>query len=82
MIKVIFFAALREQLACSTIELAAQGINNVVELKKALIEQHPSWQPHFENTSLLYAVNKTVVDEQHSVSANDEVAFFPPVTGG
>jgi len=82
MITVIFFAALREQLACSTIELAAQGINNVAELKKVLIDQHPSWRSHFENSSLLYAINKTVVDEQHPISANDEVAFFPPVTGG
>jgi sulfur-carrier protein len=28
------------------------------------------------------AVNQTVVDLDHPVAAEDEVAFFPPVTGG
>jgi len=28
------------------------------------------------------AVNQTLVDTDHPVKAGDEVAFFPPVTGG
>lgn len=82
MIKVLFFAALREQLACHEIEISAQEIRNVSELKYALIKQQPDWQIHLTQSSLLCAINKTVVDEQHPLSEHDEVAFFPPVTGG
>jgi len=31
---------------------------------------------------MLVAVNQTVVDKSYRLSENDEVAFFPPMTGG
>ncbi len=82
MIKVIFFAALREQLGCSDAEIKANEANTVAEVKDALGQKNTQWQSYLTNNSLLCAVNHQMVNEEFLVKAGDEVAFFPPVTGG
>ena len=82
MIKVVFFAALREQLSCNELSLSAVNISTIKQLKAALIAEQPSWQAHLENSTLLYAINQEMVNEAFTIKAGDEVAFFPPVTGG
>jgi len=82
MIKVIFFAALREQLNCSELELNSENLSSVAKVKQALIEANPQWQPILKNVSLLSAVNHDMVGGESPVKSGDEVAFFPPVTGG
>ncbi|NQZ80246.1 MAG: MoaD/ThiS family protein [Colwellia sp.] len=82
MIKVIFFAALREQLNCSEIELKYENLSSVAKVKQAIIDTYPQWQSILESASLLSAVNHDMVDAEFPVKSGDEVAFFPPVTGG
>jgi molybdopterin synthase sulfur carrier subunit len=82
MIKVIFFAALREQLGCGGTEISATNVNTVAEVKLALGQKNNDWQHYLTNNSLLCAVNHQMVNRDFSVKAGDEVAFFPPVTGG
>ena len=82
MIKVVFFAALREQLACSELNVSSENISTVADLKQQLANKNAQWQTLFGNTSLLSAVNHELVDSEHSIKSGDEVAFFPPVTGG
>jgi molybdopterin synthase sulfur carrier subunit len=83
MIKVVFFAALREQLGCNGVTLdASEAINSVGKVKQALTNKNETWLKFFENNALLAAVNHDMVDENHPVKSGDEVAFFPPVTGG
>jgi len=82
MIKVVFFAALREQLACSELSISSDDINTVADVKQQLCLQNAQWQPILGHGSLLSAVNHDLVSEKHSVKPGDEVAFFPPVTGG
>ena len=82
MIKVLFFAALKEQLGCATVELASDNISNVDQVKQTLIANNPQWQEYLSNNALLSAVNNDMVTTDHKVKAGDEVAFFPPVTGG
>lgn len=81
MIKVLFFAQLREIIGQEQYELNA-GPTTVAELKSVLIEQNPGWQAALQNKRLLVAVNQNMANEQSSVQSGDEVAFFPPVTGG
>ncbi|WP_242600842.1 MoaD/ThiS family protein, partial [Erwinia billingiae] len=40
------------------------------------------WSLALESGKVLSAVNQTLVSPQHALKAGDEVAFFPPVTGG
>lgn len=82
MIKVVFFAALREQLNCSELTINDESLTNVAELKAHLACKDEKWQKVFANSSLLSAVNHDMVNGEHSIKSGDEVAFFPPVTGG
>ena len=82
MIDVVFFAALREQLNCSELSVNSEGLTTVAELKNHLANKNDAWQKVFANNSLLSAVNHDMVSGEHKIKAGDEVAFFPPVTGG
>tara|TARA_R110001583_G_scaffold172646_1_gene326418 strand:- start:9307 stop:9555 length:249 start_codon:yes stop_codon:yes gene_type:complete len=82
MIKVVFFAALREQLNCSQLSLSSENLTTIADLKKELASKNEKWQQVFANNTLLSAVNHDMVDSEQTIKSGDEVAFFPPVTGG
>ena len=82
MIKIVFFAALREQLDCAELSLNAVDVKTVVEVKQHLSDRNSQWRQTFSKASLLSAVNHDMVAGDHLVKSGDEVAFFPPVTGG
>lgn len=82
MIKVVFFAALREQLDCSELTVSCENITTIADLKLQLASKNEQWQTLFGNTSLLSAVNHELVDNEQIITSGNEVAFFPPVTGG
>lgn len=83
MIKVLFFASLREALNCESIDLVmSEKISNVADVKTHLLTLHAQWAPHFDNVTLLTAVNQQMARNETPVKSGDEVAFFPPVTGG
>lgn len=81
MIRVLFFAQLREQLGCDGLELAAQAAN-LAELREHLCGEYPQWREALSRSSVLMAVNQQLVKANHPLADGDEVAFFPPVTGG
>lgn len=81
MIKILFFAALKEQLGCNDITLPLDDEASVEQIISLLIQQHPHWEKSFKHT-VLCAVNQEMVNKEHIVKSDDEVAFFPPVTGG
>ena len=82
MIKVVFFAALREQLNCSELSLSSKNLATVADLKAQLASKNENWQQIFTSNTLLSAVNHDMVNSEQTIKAGDEVAFFPPVTGG
>ena len=82
MIKVVFFAALREQLNCSELSLTSENLATVADLKNQLASKNAAWQQVFANSALLSAVNHDMVSNEQAIKSGDEVAFFPPVTGG
>jgi molybdopterin synthase sulfur carrier subunit len=82
MIKVLFFAQLREQLNSQGLELTLATPCDINAIKHALIEHNSQWHAHLSQDTILCAVNQTMVDNRHLVQDGDEVAFFPPVTGG
>ena len=82
MIKIVFFAALKEALNCESIELAIDDGSSLTQVIEQLIADNPTWLKHLNSSSLLMAINHEMAEGSDTVSANDEVAFFPPVTGG
>jgi molybdopterin synthase sulfur carrier subunit len=82
MIKVLFFAQLRELLNTSEITLDSEQSGTVNTIKQSIISSHPNWEKHLSSSAILTSVNQALVSCDHIVKDNDEVAFFPPVTGG
>lgn len=81
MIKILFFGQLREQLDCQSMELELGEPLNVTQLKQTLLETRPQWTALVQE-QILCAVNQTLCGVEQQVKPGDEVAFFPPVTGG
>ncbi|MDX1705903.1 molybdopterin converting factor subunit 1 [Pseudidiomarina sp.] len=82
MLTVKLFAALRERLDCASLTVDATGISRVSELKQALAARSPKWQHELSQNDVLCAVNQQLAAADMPLQAGDEVAFFPPVTGG
>ena len=84
MLRIQYFASIRETLGRSEEELELPAhVGSVQNLIDHLLSVNPSFQRVFSaQNKVLAAVNQTVVDLDHPLSENDEVAFFPPMTGG
>ncbi|MDF2177020.1 molybdopterin synthase sulfur carrier subunit [Aliiglaciecola sp. CAU 1673] len=81
MIKVLFFARLREVLGCESLELPAQ-FPDMGSLRQTLMSRGQDWQEFLAPGATLGAVNQTLATDDTPLQDGDEVAFFPPVTGG
>lgn len=81
MIKVLFFSPVRELVGTDATEVAAD-FPTVEALRQHLAAQSDRWALALEDGKLLAAVNQTLVSFDHPLTDGDEVAFFPPVTGG
>lgn len=87
MIKVLFFASLRDQLNTDQVlvdyqQLAAGGETNTTGLQAYLCRENPQWHQIFRSQMILSAVNQEISHRETALQDGDEVAFFPPVTGG
>lgn len=76
-----FFARLREQVGISEIAIPADQAPNLDSLVTWLQTQHPQWREALEQP-LTRAVNEEVVNGNVDLKPGDQVALFPPVTGG
>jgi molybdopterin synthase sulfur carrier subunit len=81
MINVLFFAQVRELVDCDRLILDA-AFGDVEQLRAELASKSDRWALALESGKLLAAVNQTLVSFDHPLKDGDEVAFFPPVTGG
>lgn len=84
MIAVHYFASIREALDKAHEEFPLpEGVDNVARLIDHLVAKHGSpWDEVLGDQAVMLAVNHEMADRDTPVSAGDEVAFFPPVTGG
>ncbi|MCC2615548.1 molybdopterin converting factor subunit 1 [Aestuariibacter halophilus] len=81
MIKVLFFAQLKDVLGTGQLEID-EPINDVAALRRTLQARGELWSEYLSAQRALVAVNQTIAHEDTRIGPNDEVAFFPPVTGG
>ncbi len=83
-VKVLYFASVREKLGkdAEDLDLPA-GVATVAGLRSHLRARGGAWAEAMAEGKLLRAaVNQDMAQPAAAIKAGDEVAFFPPVTGG
>ena len=75
-VKVLYFASLKELFGRSEQQLNIDGLKTVEDVWKHVSKGYDV------SKQVLYSVNHEYAQADSLVHAGDEVAFFPPVTGG
>lgn len=84
MIKILYFARLREALGTASEDVALPGgVRDLAALRAMLAARGNAWATELgQNRSVRAAVNQSMAAGDTVIGDGDEVAFFPPVTGG
>lgn len=83
MLKVVFFASLKEQLGVDALSLKQPDkVKDVAGLVTFLVTENPNWRGVLDAPNIRTALNHEVCDSDAQLKGDEEVAFFPPVTGG
>jgi len=83
-VKILYFAWLRQRVGAGeeTVELPAD-VGNVAELLGWLRTRGPKYEEALRDTSAIrIAINQEFAGLDAAVATGDEVALFPPMTGG
>jgi molybdopterin synthase sulfur carrier subunit len=83
MITLLYFARLRESLGLSSeqLELPAQ-VSDLRALIAWLEQRGDLWRQELSGSTVRMAINQNMASADTPVKDGDEIAFFPPVTGG
>jgi len=83
-VKLLYFAWLRARIGCAEEEIdLPPGVKDVAGLLDWLRSRGSGYAEALRDLSVVrVAVNQDYVPWDHPVRPNDEVALFPPVTGG
>jgi molybdopterin synthase sulfur carrier subunit len=83
MIEIKYFARFREELGTDSEQIDASLVDTVEALLGQLRARGDAWSRLFaEDQRVMMAVNQELVDRARPLVDGDEVALFPPVTGG
>ncbi len=81
-LKILYFASLRERVGTSSEEIALPGPANVAHVMHWLAARGGVWHEVTTLRNLRCAVNHELASADSPLADGDELAFFPPVTGG
>ena len=83
MVQLRYFASLRETLGVGEEQLELpSGISDLNALTRWLQDRDDTWKRALADRRLHVAVNQQIVTSNAAISDGDEIAWFPPVTGG
>ena len=83
-LKLLYFAWLRERIGLGEEQVTPPpGIATVAQLVTWLRARGPGYEAAFGTAAIVRcAVNQEFTSPDAPIAAGDEIAFFPPVTGG
>jgi len=79
-VKVLLFATLRQTAGAASVRIEVPDRAAVADVRAALMKEYPGMAGLFYRA--LAAVNQEFAPEDQQISIEDELAFFPPVSGG
>jgi MoaE-MoaD fusion protein len=79
-VKILFFAHLKDLANTRQLEVSVPQKSSIKQLKAKLIILHPELLKALPHS--LSSLNHEYVDDHQIISENDEIGFFPPVSGG
>lgn len=83
MLKIVFFAQTRELVNCDCVKLEfGPELAEIEAIRRRLAAKGNKWDLALQRDKLLVAVNQEMSPWHVEIKDGDEVAFFPPVTGG
>ena len=80
--KIKYFAWIKDITNIHEELLDSNEINNLNNLKKYIISKYPDLKKHLDQEILRFAVNQEYIIENIDLNKDDEIAVFPPVSGG
>lgn len=82
--KLVYFAWVRERIGKAEEEVAPpRSITTVADLVKWLAERGEEYAHAFENPKVIRAaIDRTHARSDAAIAGAQEIAFFPPMTGG
>mgnify|MGYP001430835714 CR=1 FL=1 len=82
MIKLKYFAWIREITKNNEEYISSIKINDLDKLRDFIVSKYPELKKHLDKDILRFAVNTEYVAGNINLESEDEVAVFPPVSGG
>ena len=83
MARIVFFASIREKLGSEQLDMdITDGIRLSQVIETLTQDRGGAWRSVLTAENVRIAVNQEMVNGDLQVSNGDEIAFFPPVTGG
>jgi len=83
MAHVVFFASIREELGINELNIDISDDMKLSQVVDTLSREGAgNWKSILMAENVRIAVNHELVNDDVQVNNGDEIAFFPPVTGG
>ena len=82
--KILYFSWVRDEIGKSSDEFEVpKEINTLSKLVTWLSEKNPKYKKTLlNNNTIRFAINHEFADLNYEIMPTDEIAIFPPVTGG
>ena len=80
--KIKYFAWIKDITNLEEEEINLNEAKNLDELKTYIIEKYPDLKKHMIKELLRFAINQEYAVNNTNLNEEDEIAIFPPVSGG